>query len=80
MERMEEARRGPALLERGRLTPINHKLPAQMRWANKQLSESKKKKSGVEPLGWLQYLPEMKAQREQREGLQHLQQCGRGVG
>lgn len=43
MESMEEAGRGPTLSERGRLTPINHKILAQMRRANKQLAESKKK-------------------------------------
>lgn len=42
MESMEEARRGPTLSEGGRLTPINHKILAQMRRANKQLPESKK--------------------------------------
>lgn len=72
MESMEEARRGPTLSERGRLTPINHKILAQMRRANKQLPEPKK--SGVRPFQRLQYLVEMKARREQREVPQHFWQ------
>ena len=42
MEGVEKAWRGLTLLYRGRLTPINHKIPAQMLQANKQHSESKK--------------------------------------